>query len=58
MLHKILPVLCDGYGGFQVGTIEYVMNLYGVPFSQRPIVHDRMLIVIGVIEEIRKQEKK
>ena len=58
LLYKVLPVLCDGFGGFKHDAIEYLMDMHKVPEGQRPIIFDRFLIVIDVIREVREKERK
>ena len=58
LLHKILPVLCDGYGGFRHDAIAFAIELYGIPENQRPIIYDRCLTIVNVIQEIREIESQ
>ena len=58
LLLKILPGLCDPFGGFKFEAIDYVLQKYGVPEEQHSIVHDKCLIVIDVIREIRERNNK
>ena len=53
-----LPGLFDGFGGVNYLAISYIMDLYGVPEGQRPIVHDKFLAVVKGIDEIKEQERK
>jgi len=57
VFQRMLPGLFDGYGGVRFAAIGEVLDLYGVPQGQRPIVHDSCLVVIGVIRELQEQER-
>lgn len=58
LLWKILPGLCDGYGGFNYDAISFVLDRYGVPEGQQPIIIDRCLVIINAIQEIREEERE
>jgi len=58
VFQRMLPGLFDGYGGVNFAAIIQVLDLYGVPAGQRPIVHDGCLTVIGAIRELQEQNKK
>lgn len=58
LLDRMLPGLCDAYGGFDFNAIGHVFELYGVPEGQRPVIHDKLMVVIDVIREVRKAEEK
>ncbi|MBU1067661.1 hypothetical protein KKE60_07720 [Patescibacteria group bacterium] len=57
LFSRILPGLCDGFGGFNYRAIEFVMDVQNVSAGQRPIIFDKCLIMISVIEEGRAVEK-
>ena len=57
-LFRMLPGLCDGFGGFNFMAIQYAMDVFGIARGQRPIVHDKMMQVIVAIEDIRKEKRK
>lgn len=47
--------LCTAEGGFDFKAIDFVFETYRVPEYQRAILHDRCIIVIDVIREIRER---
>ena len=56
LFQKILPGLNTGFGGFDYQAIESVFNILQVNCGQRPILLDRCLIVISVIQTIREKQ--
>ena len=52
LFQRMLPGLPNGMGGWNVQVIETVMNLYQVPPGQRPIIWDKCLAVITVLQEM------
>ncbi len=56
LFQRILPGLPNGMGGYNLEAIETVMNLYQVPEGQRPIIFDKCLAVITVIQEIMSKK--
>lgn len=54
---KILPGLCRFDNSFSYNSIDSVFRTWGVKEGQRPVLLDRCLIVIGVIQETRRVER-
>lgn len=57
LMLRILPGLSNGFGGFDYNAIINVFNIYEVPQGQRPILHDKCLIVMRAISECREAKK-
>ncbi|MBW2341222.1 MAG: hypothetical protein JRF50_12915 [Deltaproteobacteria bacterium] len=57
LFQRMLPGLFDGYGGVNFTAIFQVLDLYKVPAGQRPIIHDKCLVVIAAVREIQEQER-
>lgn len=58
LFSRILPGLMDGYGAFKFETIGYIMNEYQVDPGQRPVIHEKCLIVMSAIREIQNEEEE
>lgn len=56
LFFRILPGLCDGFGGFSFFGVDYVCRIFGVTPGEMPIVHDKILVIIACIEDARKQK--
>jgi len=56
--HRIWPGLMQGDGGYNYDAIKYVFDLYEVPPGVRKIWHDRIIIIISVINSIRAEKHK
>ena len=55
---KILPGLMDGYGAFKFEAIKFIMDEYQVDPGQRPIIHEKCLVAMGAIREVRNEEEE
>lgn len=55
---RMLPGLMDGYGAFKFEAIKYVMDEYQVEPGQRPIIHEKCLVVMSAIREIQEEEEE
>ena len=55
LLFRALPGILAGDGGDNFDAIERAFAWHRVPDGQRPVLHDRFLVVIDAIEEIREQ---
>ena len=56
LFQRMLPGLPNGMGGYNLEAITTVMELYQVPEGQRPIIFDKCLAVITVIQEIASKK--
>jgi len=39
---------------FDYSAISHTFNLYGIPPGQRPVLFDKCIVLIGVIQEAQK----
>jgi len=55
---RLLPGLFDGYGAARYEAIDYIMRHYGIQKPMRPIFHDKCLVMIQAVGEIREEKRR
>lgn len=56
-LDRVLPGLYDGFGGISYQAIHLVMDDYRISRGVRPVMLDKVLIVVEAIRENREKER-
>jgi len=54
----VSPGLHNGMGGFNYDAIDQVCRIHHVPDGQRPILHEKCLVMINEIRKARERDRK
>lgn len=57
LFERILPGLCNPFGGFDFNAITSVCDTYAIEAGERPVIHELCLVVIEAIQDVREKEK-
>jgi len=57
VLLSTLPVLRDGFGGIAGANLGALMDAYGVPAGQRPVIMGKAAAMMRGIDQVREAEK-
>ena len=58
LFYKMLPGLQNGMGGWDYGAIREVFGIYRVSKGERPVLFDKVLIMIRAIMQIQETSKQ